>query len=150
MSDIQRKDNDFYIIDGDLRVIDNTQSVVQYVIEKLQSFAFEWFIDDDGLPYFEHILQKKVNINYVENLISNAIINTDGVSTLDKLELFYNDETRGTELNFTMSTIFGETVSLNLPHLGSIPIPETPENAILDFRSDAIKDFRDDNILDLS
>ena len=45
MSDIQKNGNDFEIVNGDLKVIENSQRVVQSVIERLQSFSHEWFLD---------------------------------------------------------------------------------------------------------
>lgn len=120
MSDILRNKNDFALVNGDLSVIEDSQSVVQEVVERLQSFAFEWFLDNEGLPYFEELTGKIRNISYIKTIIMKFITDTRGVSELLKLDIIYNTETRTFTLDIVIKTIYNENRSIKVDNFGII------------------------------
>ena len=148
MSDIQRAQNDFQIVNGDLLVIENSQSVVQEVIERLQSFAFEWFLDEEGLPYFEELVGKGNNISYLKNIILDTVTRTNGVHSVEDFDITYDTITRNTNVHITIKTIYDEVKSLTLKNFGQL---ETlaDSSIVLDIKSQPIRDIRSSLIRDI-
>ena len=148
MSDIQRQGNDFRIVNGDLAVIENSDSVVQEVVERLQSFSHEWFLDEEGLPYFDEMVGKNVNAGHIKSIIFETVIKTRGVYALEDFELLYNTDTRSTIANLTIRTVYNEVRTVSIRDFGRL---ETiPDSVILDTSRLPVRDFTGDVIEDAS
>ena len=76
MSDILRKNNDFVLINGDFKLVSGDNEVSQRVLERLRSFAGEWFLDDEGLPYLQEIFAKGEGLASAHALILDAVLKT--------------------------------------------------------------------------
>jgi len=68
--------NDIFLdASGNVAIVDNAESLRQRLLERLQFFLGEWFLDETlGVPYFQQILQSDVDINIVSNIITNEIL----------------------------------------------------------------------------
>ena len=148
MSDIQRNGNDFRIVNGDLAVIENSDSVKQEVIERLQSFSHEWFLDEEGLPYFDELTGKNVNVGHIKSIILDTITNTNGVYSVEEFELLYDTESRTTIANIIIRTVYNENRSISLRDFGRLEM--IPESVILDGAGFAIRDSTGDPLEDSS
>ena len=93
---------------GDLAVennalvfIEGSQEIEQLVSQRLQTFMGEWFLDITiGLPYYQHILTKRVNPTVVNAVIVREIIGTDGFKELTFFELDYSEAARSLAVEF--------------------------------------------------
>ena len=148
MSDIQRNGNDFKIVNGDLAVIENSDSVVQEVIERLQSFSHEWFLDEEGLPYFDELVGKNVNIGHIKSVVMDTVVRTRGVYALEDFELLFDTETRQTIANLTIRTVYNENRTITIPQFGQLDI--VPDSVILDGGRLPIRDSTGDPLEDSS
>ena len=130
MSDLVRSDNDFTVNKrGDFEIDDGGRSVAQRVIERLRSFSGEWFLDDEGLPYFQDIFGKSVSYQAAYALVLDTIAATPGVAYVNKFEMFLDTETRqykveadiqsvfGTGERFDLSLLFGQSPDIDLGDL---------------------------------
>ena len=145
---MQRQGNDFKIVRGDLSVIENSDSVIQEVLERLQSFSHEWFLDEEGLPYFDELTGKNVNIGHIKSIIFETIVRTRGVYSLEEFELSYNTDTRSAIADITIRTVYNEYRSITIPDLGRLEI--IPDSIILDSSRDPIRDKSGDELEDSS
>ena len=147
--DILKNNNDFHFVDGDLLPVTGSQESAQRVKERLQSFAYEFFLNDEGLPYFEEMLGKGVDPNRVESLIITVINKSYGVRRIEDLSLIYDTESRQTFVDSTYQTNFGDTISVRavLPTV----VPTEPQlNIIRDTLNEIMTDTRSESLLDLS
>ena len=138
MSDIQREGNDFKIVNGDLAIIENSDSVKQEVIERLQSFSHEWFLDEEGLPYFDELTGKDVNTGHLKSIILDTVTNTNGVYSVEDFELLYDTETRTVTANLIIRTVYNENMSISIRDFGRIEM--IPDSIILDGSGFEIRD----------
>ena len=142
-SDILRNNNDFYIRNGDLAVIENGTSVLQAVIERLRSVANEWFLDAEGLPYFTTILGRPVSFSAVETLILETIVDTPGVALVSYFKARVDTEKREYLIDCTFYSVYDsespERIATGLPF---------DSNVIFDLDRDAIEDTSTDPLRD--
>ncbi len=72
---IDDNNDTFLDASGNVAIVDNAESLRQRLLERLQFFLGEWFLDETrGVPYFQQILQSNVDINIVSNIITNEIL----------------------------------------------------------------------------
>ena len=148
MRDVKRINNDFDLLNGDLQVIENAQSVIQSVVERLQSFAFEWFLDDDGLPYFQDITGKETDVDYIRGTILSTITRTPGVASVENLELIFNTDTRRVSVNADITTAYGELETISIDDFNEISTPQLGGSVWLDSLNNPITDTRGSAITD--
>ena len=72
---IDDNNDTFLDASGNVAIVDDAESLRQRLLERLQFFLGEWFLDETlGVPYFQQILQSNVDINIVSNIITNEIL----------------------------------------------------------------------------
>lgn len=109
--------NDLVIENNNLVLIDGADFVGQMLKERLQTFLGEWFLDTDlGIPYFQNILTKGVNLNTIKNVFKNEILSTPGVIELEDFNLDFTDSTRQLSLDFSVRTENG-SITINIEEL---------------------------------
>ena len=88
MSDIKiDSSGDIEESNGDLSLTTGTDSIDQFLRQKLRTFFGEWFLDNRvGLPYFQQIFQKDFDIDIIDSAFKREILTTNGV--LELLEFF--------------------------------------------------------------
>ena len=83
MTDIQLDNTgDIDITDFSMSLTyDDTESIRQRVLIRLQTFKGEYFLDTTiGIPYFQQVFVKGVNKGVIDSIFKNAIEQTPGVS----------------------------------------------------------------------
>lgn len=112
--------NDLIIENGSFKIVDKGAEVVQHVRTRLLTYLNEWFLDrESGVPYFEQVFIKPVNLNNVESILKTTIIRTPGVSELTEFQMVYNIiPDRKIFISFAAETIYGtinnEEVTINV------------------------------------
>lgn len=94
-------------IHGDLEIsksgdIATTNSVIQAVRIRLQWFSEEWRLGPSfGIPYFEDVLVKNPDETLIRSLVSEAILDVEGVSDVQEINLSLDKETRDMIISVT-------------------------------------------------
>lgn len=106
--------NDLIIENGRIKLVDNAAEALQHVRTRLQLFAGECFFDvNAGVPYFQSILTKPVNLDNIESILKQTILETDDVRKLATFEMRFSDtEERKLIVNANVETVFG-TINLD-------------------------------------
>ncbi len=147
MSDLLRDNNDFHIVNGDFQVIEDATAVEQRIIERLRSFAREWFLDEEGLPYLTDIFGRQVNLRTAYSLFLDTIATTRGVSRVTEFDVLVNTDTRSFMVTAAIETVQGGSVSIREDRVGEI---EEDREGILDLSANFIQDLSGNNIDDLT
>lgn len=92
-----------------------TETITEWLSAKiearLKTFFQEWFINRTiGVPYFQEILKKQVDINNVQVILSDVIRQTTGVDELLSFTIDYNGTTRKYFYTFKVIAIDGTSV----------------------------------------
>lgn len=99
---------DLQIVNGDLVWVTGKDAIKQNILQRLNTYAGEWFLDvTAGLPYFDQILVKNPDQGAIEALIQNEILNTPGVVALVTFSVSVNFSTRVLTINFSVATTDG-------------------------------------------
>lgn len=105
-------DGDLDMTDGDLKM---EVSIAQSISIRLKYFSGEWFLDTTkGLPYFDLIYVKNPNLTHVSSIFRQCILQTPGVTSLDKFEVSFNVATRSFTVEFAAQTSQGEIASIEV------------------------------------
>lgn len=105
--------NDLTLTTGrNLAVVENAEdALAQKLATKLRMFAGEWFLDRSlGVPFYESILKKNVDINNVNTIFRAQILTTPGVAEIVSFETELDRDLRKYTINFTVRTTAGQTV----------------------------------------
>jgi hypothetical protein len=88
---------------------DEALGVAQVVKTTLLLWAGEWYLDlDAGVPYLESILGKHSQPS-ADAAIQYAILNVDGVTSIERYSSVVNPNTRAFSVSLTLDTIYGPT-----------------------------------------
>lgn len=96
------------VVNGDLVLVKDSDEVVQSLRIRLRMALGNWFLDNRiGVDYFGKILKKGAKPEEIQRELRRIIKETQGVEAI----LSYNQQIIGRKLyvNFTVSTIYGET-----------------------------------------
>lgn len=97
-------DHDIYLDGNDLAVAEEEDIVVQRLRIGLQFLLGEWFLDNTlGIPYVQTIFQVGTNINDIYSIFQNAVLNTEGVETLNELILTPSSDNRSLSISFSVN-----------------------------------------------
>lgn len=101
--------NDLIIENGQIKLVDKAAEVAQHVRTRLQLFLGECFFDvNTGIPYFQSILTKPVNLDNIESILKQTILETDDVLRLETFEMQFSDtEERKLVVNSNVETVYG-------------------------------------------
>ena len=103
--------NDLVFTARNLTTVAGAALVAQRLKVILQLFKGEWFLDADaGIPWFQEILEKGVDVTVVDAILRAAIL---GVTDVNRL-LIYSSEidaaARTISVAFTVDTVYGPVV----------------------------------------
>lgn len=94
---------------GNLTVADNLEGLRQKVVARLNIFRAEWFLDvTEGVPYFEQVLTKPVDIGLITALFNTEIQKEPEVTGLGNVNVNLDPQTRHFTYAATVHTIFGD------------------------------------------
>lgn len=74
---------DLQLEKGQLVLVTGQEEIRQHSAQRLRTFLGEWFLDlFIGLPYFEEIFEKGVDVNNIDSIFINEILQTPGIVRL--------------------------------------------------------------------
>lgn len=74
---------------------DFQKAVAQHLLIRLRFFLGEWFLDtEEGIPYFQQILEKGVDLEAVNSIYRRVILSTPGIESINFLTLDLDGATR--------------------------------------------------------
>lgn len=115
MADLQLDPNthDLVLTRFDLSLVDGNELIVQRIKQRLLLFLGEWYLDvEAGVPWFQEILVKGVDLGRVETLIKRTIVGTEGVTRLTALDLNFTPEPRRLSVSFRAVGENGEDLAV--------------------------------------
>jgi len=96
--------HDMHLNGRDIAFTDETNVVVQRLKIRIQFLFKEWFLDNRvGLPYTQTIFEKGTDLKDVYTLFRQVIKNTEGVTSIESLELTPNPEERSLAVAFSVN-----------------------------------------------
>jgi hypothetical protein len=97
-------DYDMTLDGGDIAFTDSDNEVEQRLLSRLQFIKGEWFLDvTAGLPYPQIIFEAGTSLDDIYALLSQKIKDTDGVETLDNLNITVNADERNITVEFSIN-----------------------------------------------
>jgi len=105
--------NDLIVHNGQFVIVKNGAEIVQHVRTRLLFYANEWFLDlSSGIPYFEQIFVRPVNLGNVESIFKTAILQTPGVDSLINFSMVYEGgSVRKLSVDFEAKTVHDEIIT---------------------------------------
>ena len=93
---------------------DKSDLIIQKLKIKLLLFKGEWFLDENyGIPYFEQIFIKGVDLNEIDDTFRDAIANEDGVIDLLSYSSEFNYSTRQLTVDAKIRVDSGEIMNIS-------------------------------------
>lgn len=104
---------DYVFGSGKNSFLEGIEAVSQAVMTRLKLLKGEWWEDlNDGLPLWQEILGNSgsnQHLSYVDNLITDRVSNTPGVTQILNYEGLWNSSTRNYSFNAKINTSYSET-----------------------------------------
>ena len=102
MADLALDTNgDLEIEDGEARIAEGDDALVQHLQMRMRFFRGEWFLDPRvGMPYYESVLVKNPDLVAVRGFFRQAILTTPGISGIDAFELLFDAARRILTVDF--------------------------------------------------
>ncbi len=109
MRDLQLDSSgDLLVSEFDLAFVAGADQAAQRIGIALRLFQGEWFLDlDAGLPWFDQLLGKNLDLRQTESVLRREILNTPDVNAITAFSLDYDPRARTLTVAFTADTIFG-------------------------------------------
>ena len=99
---------------GNNNFLVDVEAVSQAVMTRLKLLKGEWWEDlEDGLPLWQEILGSQgsnQHLTYVDNLITQRVFNTPGVTHIIDYEGLWNSSTRQYSFSARINTEYSETI----------------------------------------
>lgn len=91
--------------------IRGSKEIQQNVVTRLRSFKNDWFLDvDAGIDWID-LLGKRGTEPRILREIERVILQTDGVVSIDSLDLVSRDSNRGVTMEIRFTDVFNESFS---------------------------------------
>lgn len=104
---------DIQELNGTIQRISGERQILQLIETRLMTVQQEYFLDlSAGLPWFSEMTGRNTNIHTIRSYISNEIITTEGVESLQALDIDYKN--RKLNINFIYTDIYGNEASGSL------------------------------------
>lgn len=104
-------DADFYDLEldgGDLVLNDGLDGVTQDIMQRMQFYFAEWFLNtEQGVPYFQQILVKNPDQGAIDAIFKNVILSTPGIISLDEYGFVVDRQTRKLTVRFRAKSTSG-------------------------------------------
>lgn len=96
------------------RTQDKSDLIIQKLKIKLLWFKEEWFLDRNyGIPYFQQIFIKGIDLNEIDDTFRDAIANEQGVLDLIAYSSEFNPSTRKLTVNSKVRVDSGEIINIS-------------------------------------
>jgi len=108
--------HDMYLDGADIAFADETNILSQRLKIRLQFLFGEWFLDNQvGIPYTQFVFEQGSSLEDIYAIFRKEIIETDGVESLQKLELTPAPNNKELRIDFVVNNgIAAETIIINL------------------------------------
>ncbi len=104
---------DMYLDGGDIAFATEDTILVQRLKAKLQFLYGEWFLDNTlGLPYTQTVFQPGTSETDLYSIFRSQISATDGVESIESLELNYTGNNRSLIVTFSVNDGVSATVEV--------------------------------------
>lgn len=107
------KNGDYVFGSGNNNFLEGSEAVAQAVSTRLKLLQGEWWEDlEDGLPLWQEILGSQgsnQHLTYVDNLITQRIFNTQGVTQIIDYQGTWDSAKRQYSFNAKINTSYSET-----------------------------------------
>ena len=101
--------HDLEIHKFDLRTTLDIEGARQSTAIRLKMFQGEWLLDERvGIPYFDILLGKKPNIEFVNTYLVNEIVSDSQIDKMIDFKTALDRQTRNLNIEFTALTKSGE------------------------------------------
>lgn len=109
--------HDLDIVNNNFVVVDGITALRDRLATNLKTFQNEWYLDPTlGIPYFEQVFTKAVNVGVLYTIFSGVIRKTEGVAAVNSLVFDQDNANRVLTITFSVTsddgTILEETISL--------------------------------------
>ena len=89
----------------EFRIVRGTEDIRQRAIQKMRFFRGEWFLDTEaGVPWFQRILTRPVEIGVVNAILSSALEDVEGVVRVENVDATLDRENRAMTFSATLVT----------------------------------------------
>lgn len=124
MSDLaldQTSNNDLLLTSGDLSTVILDAAIRQNLLQRLQLFLGEWFLDTtSGVPYYQTILVKNPNLDVVQATLKDVILSTNGIESLNSFKFEYDNSLRTLTVAFEAKSTNGTVINVQTQVGGGI------------------------------
>jgi hypothetical protein len=94
--------------DLDLALVAGVAEVAQHLLVGLKLFLGEWYLaEDDGIPYWQHILTNAPNTRVIEGLFRQDILTDQDIESLTSFVLELDRTTRKMDVDFVAVSKIG-------------------------------------------
>ena len=112
------ENNDIFMQRGRIAVVKDGAELVQHVRSRLLFYLGECsWATNEGVPYFQRIFVKPMNLPETESILKSEILNTTGVRRLLDFQMTYSSRTRRLGVVYqaesTYGVITGATLNTN-------------------------------------
>lgn len=115
--------NDLLLSNGDLSIVDGSNSIAQNLKQVLQFYLGEWFLDTTkGVPYKQQILIKNPNLDLVQADIMSAASDVPGVTQILDFNFSYDSTNRSLSVFIVAQTSNGQTITVQ----SQVSLPTNP------------------------
>lgn len=99
----------------------DAEATAQNVKANLQLLQGEWFLDvSAGVPYLRNdyvtraIIDKPTDLAFVESVVKQTILNTDGVDHIDDFKMTFDTRTRRLSVSVTVFTVYDDITTIQV------------------------------------
>lgn len=97
-----------------LNIVDGDDAIHQQVLIRLKFFLEEWFLDERvGIPYYRDILVRNPNLDLIRTIYKTAILETPGVTSVDRMTLDIDTPSRTLNLYFSATLDSGAVLTFD-------------------------------------
>jgi len=108
---LDSENNIFLDTNGSIKRVSDGAETVQHVRSRLLFYLGESPLDtSQGVPYFEEIFVKPVDLPQAESLLKTIIIQTPGVQELIDFGLEFDSSTRNLSVTWEAISTFGDVI----------------------------------------
>ena len=86
--------------------IRGSEEVLQNVVTRIKSFQRDWFLDQSAEIDWFNLLSNRNTQETAEMQIASTVVNTNGVASLDELDLIIDSEKRSASVSLTYTDIY--------------------------------------------
>lgn len=108
-------DDDWQLGKGQAAYISGSAAVAQNVKTRVREFAADWFANvETGIDWMAYLSTRIDAEEKIKAAVRQTVLNTDGVISLDRLEIISSRRYRTSTIFITYTDVYSETVEQEL------------------------------------